>query len=69
MWSLRERNNGSFYLVFDKDRRRTHNLRGVWEYLCSQDTEYTNGYIRVAKEAGYLTCGDNEGNVRILILE
>ena len=70
MWSLRRRpEDNTFYLIYDRDRRYNWQLRGVWEYLCGQDNEYTQGYIRTARQNGYLICNDNEGNVRILILE
>lgn len=69
MWSLSEKQDGSFVLVFDRDRRRTNQLRGSWEIIGAQGTSDTQLSIDTNRRHGSLCCNDNEGNVRILVLE
>jgi hypothetical protein len=69
MWSLRQKPDGSFFLVFDKERRPNHSLRGLWEFVGKQDSIYTARCVRINTEAGLLCANDNEGNVRVLVLE
>ena len=69
MWSLRQKQDRSFYLVYDRERRFTHNLRGVWEWVGAQGSEYTAYAVRANRRAGYLCANDNEGGVRVLVLE
>ena len=69
MWSLKERNDGSTYLTYDRDRFFTRHLRGRWEYLGPQGNKYTDYCVRVNREQGLLTASDDEGNVRVLVLE
>lgn len=69
MWSLRQKENGEFYLTFDKFRRFTYNLRGLWEFVGPQDVAYTAKAVRVNRNAGLLCCNDDEGGVRVLVLE
>jgi hypothetical protein len=69
MWSLRQRDDGSFYLTYDRYRRFTNSMRGRWEYVGPQDSAYTAMCVRVNKDAGYTCCNDDEGGVRVLVLE
>jgi len=69
MWSLRQRSDGSFYLTFDRTRRFTYSLLGLWEYLGPQDNQLTAHCVRVNEKAGYLCCNDDQGAVRVLVLE
>jgi hypothetical protein len=68
MWSLRQKQDGSFYLVFDKDRWRTRDLRGSWMLIGPTDNEYLKYCVRVNKQAGLLCAPDTEGNTRVLVL-
>lgn len=68
MWSLRQRNDGSMYLTFDKFRRYTHNLPGLWEFVGSQIHVDTPRLVEMNRRAGYLCCPDDEGGVRALVL-
>jgi hypothetical protein len=69
MWSLRARTDNTVYLTFDRDRRPTNQLRGRWEIIAAQGTPETNKIIWVNSKAGYLCVDDEEGNVRMLVLE
>lgn len=69
MWSLRQKQDGTFYLTFDKFRRYTNALRGSWEFIGPQDSAYTTYCVRVNKQAGLMCCNDDEHNVRVLVLE
>jgi hypothetical protein len=68
MWSLRERNDGSMYLTYDKFRRYTHSLPGLWEFVGSQIHVETPRLIEMNRRAGYLVVNDDEGGVRALVL-
>ena len=68
MWSLRVRQDGSMFLTYDKYRRFTFNLRGLWEYVGQQDSLATAKAIAANQKAGYLCCNDDEGGVRALVL-
>ena len=67
MWSLRQKDNGEFYLTYDRNRY-PNGLRGLWEYLGPQSNAYTPYAVRVNENAGYLCANDDEGNVRVLVL-
>lgn len=69
MWSLRQKQNGEFFLTYDRSRRYTNNLRGSWEFLGPQDNAYTPYAVRVNQRSGLLCAPDDEGNVRVLVLE
>jgi hypothetical protein len=69
MWSLRQRQDGTFYLTFDRERRTTNKLRGLWEYVGKQGLQYTAHAVRANQEAGYYCVNDDEDGVRVLILE
>ena len=69
MWSLRQKPNGSFYLTYDRFRRHSWNLRGLWEYVGPQENSHTAHSVRMNRAAGYLCCNDDEGGVRVLVLE
>lgn len=69
MWSLRRKQDGSFYLTYDRFRRFSNNFRGIWEYVGPQDNTYTHHCVRVNENAGHLTANDDEGGVRVLVLE
>lgn len=69
MWSLRERQNGELFLTYDKTRRFTNNLRGIWEYVGPASNAYTQKCITENSNAGLWTVFDDEGGVRVLILE
>ncbi len=68
MWSLRERNDGTFYLTYDGFRRFNNNLRGLWEVIGRQNHLNTAHLVRENQRRGYLCCNDDEGNVRALVL-
>ena len=69
MWSLRQKADGSFYLTFDRGRRFTYQLRGVWDFVGRADNEHTQKYVRANLQAGYYVLPDDEGSMRMLILE
>ena len=69
MWSLKQRNDGSIYLTYDRDRFFSRHLRGRWELVGPQNNVYTDYCVRVNSEQGLLTASDDEGNVRVLVLE
>ena len=74
MWSLRRKQDGSFYLTFDRERRFTFNLPGRWEWIGSQGATpegiaHVNRAVKLNRRAGYLVCPDDEGGVRALVLE
>ncbi len=69
MWSLRERKDGTLYLTYDRYRRFTNSLRGIWELVGKQGSTYTDHCVRVNQQAGYFCANDDEGNVRVLVLE
>lgn len=69
MWSLRQKKTGEFYLTFDSQRRFTSNLRGIWEFVGPQDNTYTRKCVETNRGGGLLCCNDDEGNVRVLVLE
>jgi hypothetical protein len=68
MWSLRRRPDDSFYLTYDRDRRYSNQLRGIWELVGPQDTVATDRAVAVNEAIGHLCCKDDEGNVRVLVL-
>jgi hypothetical protein len=68
MWSLRERKDGSIYLTYDRDRRGTLQLRGLWEFIGWQSNEYVKYAVMVNESAGHLCCPDDEGAMRVLVL-
>lgn len=69
MWSLKQRNDGTFYLTYDRTRRFDYNYRGIWEWIGVQGSAYTESVVRKNRAAGYICCEDDEGSVRILVLE
>lgn len=69
MWSLRQKTTGEFYLTYDHSRRFTFNLRGIWEWIGPQGASATAKSISANKQAGYLIANDDEGGVRVLLLE
>lgn len=69
MWSLRQKQSGEFYLTFDRTRRFSNSLRGIWEYVGKQDVAYTAYATKVNEAAGLLCAKDDEGGVRVLVLE
>lgn len=70
MWSLRQRPDGTFYLTYDHSRRySTSQLRGLWELVGPQEVTATNKAVQENKKQGYTHCNDDEGNVRVLVLE
>lgn len=69
MWSLRQKQDGSMYLTYDKFRRFNSGFRGIWELIGPQGNRYTEYCIRVNEGRGLLTCPDDEGHVRVLVLE
>ena len=69
MWSLRlNEEEGRFCLTYDRNRRHTEALRGVWEFIGLQSNENTLPIARANQANGYLCCEDDEGGVRVLIL-
>ena len=69
MWSLRLKQDGSFFLTYDKDRRFINNSRGVWDLIGPKDSAQTQHCVEVNRRAGLLCCDDEQGNVRVLVLE
>lgn len=77
MWTLKMRQDKSFYLNYDKTRRffqdglgyHSLNLPGQWELICHQGQTGTDHIVQVNKNAGYFCVNDDEGGVRALILE
>jgi hypothetical protein len=69
MWSLKQKQDGTFYLTYDKFRRFTFNTKGLWEWIGPQNSSHMPHIIRVNESSGHLCCNDDEGNVRALVLE
>jgi hypothetical protein len=69
MWVLKQKDDGTIYLTWDRFRRMNHNLRGLWEPIGPIDNKYTEMAVRVNKRAGHLCCADDQGNMRVLVLE
>ena len=69
MWSLKVRNDGTLYLTFDRERRYTNSLRGVWVLVGPQAVSYTAHAVRINENAGLFCVDDDEGGVRCLVLE
>lgn len=69
MWSLRQKDSGDFYLTYDRQRWFTNNLRGLWELVGPQNSAYARFAADVNRKAGLLCCDDDEGNIRVLVLE
>ncbi len=68
MFSLRQRQDGSFFLTYDKFRYPDRNVRGLWELVGKQYKLETDRLVKINRKAGYMCCDDDEGNVRALIL-
>lgn len=69
MWSLRNREDGTFYLTYDRDRWYTGRVRGLWELVGPRDAVSTIKAVAINQSQGYTCCNDDEGNVRVLVLE
>ena len=69
MWTLKEKQTGELYLAYDKERWFTNNLRGLWELVGPQTSAYARYSADVNRSIGLLCCDDNEGNIRVLVLE
>jgi len=69
MWSLRERNDGAMYVTYDRERFFTRHLRGRYELVGPQNNTYTSYCVRINQEHGLFCVDDDEGNVRVLVLE
>lgn len=69
MWSLKQKEDGSFILFFDRNRWYNPNVRGLWELIGQKGATYISHYTLVNEQRGYLCCDDTEGNVRVLVLE
>ena len=68
MWSLRQRTDESFYLTWDRFHRYNYNLPGLWELVGPKNKAETTRFVEINRAAGYLCCGDDEGNMRALVL-
>lgn len=68
MWSLRKKANGNFYLTYDRERRPSPALPGIWEYIGPGGTVDTQRLIDINSSAGYIWAPDDEGGIRVLIL-
>ena len=69
MWSLRQRNDGTMYVTYDRERFFTRNLRGRYEFVGPQNNQYTSYCVRINQKQGLFCVDDDEGNVRVLVLE
>ena len=69
MWSLRQKNSGEFFLTYDRTRRFTSALRGLWEFVGPQGNIYTEKCVKANTARGLLCAPDDEGGVRVLVLE
>lgn len=69
MWSLRLKEDGSFYLTYDMYRRYTNSLPGVWELVGPKDLALTKYCVKVNELRGLLSAEDDQGNMRTLVLE
>jgi len=69
MWSLRQKQDGAFYLTYDRSRRLTQDLRGLWEWIGPQGSVHTAHAVLINQQAGLLCCNDDERGVRCLVLE
>ena len=69
MWTLKQKENGEVYLNYDRSNRYSNSYRGIWEYVGKQDTVYTDHAVKVNRSQGYICANDDEGNVRVLVLE
>lgn len=68
MWQLRTKSDGTIYLTWDHRRKFDPQYRGIWEYVCSQDSLRAPHLIRANQAQGYLVANDDEGLVRVLVL-
>lgn len=69
MWRLRLKETGEPYLTYDKEHPFSNNLRGRWELLGLQSNTYVQFCAETNERAGLLCANDDEGNIRVLILE
>lgn len=69
MWSLKQKQDGEIYLTYDRTRRFMHSYRGIWEFVGPQENAMTAHCVRVNEDAGLICANDDEGNVRVLVLE
>ena len=69
MWSLRFSEKDGFYLTYDRERRRCWGLRGSWEFLGPISNDLTKHCVRVNKKRGLFCVPDDEGDMRVLVLE
>lgn len=69
MWTLKQREDDTVCLFYDRSRRFSNSSRGIWEVVGPQGNQYTEYAVRVNEGAGYICADDSEGNVRVLVLE
>jgi len=69
MMSMRQRNDGTFYLTWDRERRFTNNLRGLWVYVGPTNNALTDHCVHVNAQQGLYCLPDDEGNTHCLVLE
>jgi len=69
MWSLRIRQDGSFYLTYDRNRIRRYDFRGSWEYIGRTSDNDMARISRINRAAGLLVADDDRGDTRVLVLE
>jgi hypothetical protein len=69
MWTLKTKENNEAYLTYDRERRFSPSLRGIWELIGPQSNVYTTHCVVVNQQQGLLCVPDDEGHVRVLVLE
>lgn len=69
MWTLKTLESGETILTYDKTRYRTNQERGTWAYIGLQSSPMINEIIRINEANGLVCCNDDEGSVRVLVLQ
>lgn len=69
MWSLRQKDDGSFYVTYDRDRRYDNRVPGIWELVGPSDLTQTILCVAINRRNGLLCAKDDQGNMRVLVLE
>jgi hypothetical protein len=69
MWVLKTKANGEQFLTYDKTKYRDPFQRGSWEYVGPQSSPQIEDIIRFNKQTGLQCVKDDEGGVRVLVLQ
>lgn len=69
MWRLRQRDDGSVYLTFDKNPNQNSYTRGKWVLIGAKGLPETKSCVNINERHGSICVEDDEGNVRVLVLD